>query len=719
MNAKTVSTVPDLFPYLKGLKAQLLLILLCCAGLNINTLRNEYALDDEMVIGRNMNVQMGFAGIGKIMRTDAYQGFLDFMDAANPLSGGRYRPLSIVTFAIEQQLFSEPLGQQYIDAKKDFLRKQATLPPGPELQDAATKVKDIDAQIRQHTLELASIRHAFQVLYFTLSMLVLFWFLRQYLFPNQQSLALIITLLFIFHPVHTEVVANLKSRDEIFSLLFIVLTCLFVFRYDERRQAKDLLYAGLSCCAALLSKEYAVILPLILFAGIVLFRKRKPAAVIRSSWFILSCVLTAVFVMIRFSVAGTQQKLAARHTDVLNDPYMYATAQQKIASKIAVLNEYLRVLLFPSSLSSDYSYNHFPYLTFGNWQVWLSLVIWLGILALTLWLWKRRHPLAFACIFFLGFFMLVNNMLFPIGATMGERLVYHSSLGLCIALGWLFVKGIEKISLSPQAKTALVAVLLLMILIPSAFKTIARNADWKNDYTLFTRDVVTVPNSALTNGNAGAEYFNKGINTVKDRNGKTHEDSVLVATYADTAMIYLKRAVAIHPKYVNAHINLALCYLYHNQLDSAAEQWKIAALTFGGRNSILAEQARILLNKGKESGSMKNFRQAAVYLRDASVIDNGNAEIWDNLGGAEFMLGNFGAAATAFNNALNINSSLNGSAQGYKVSSHILQLENECRADSLNPGKWRALAQAYEQTHFPALAVQANQKAMMLEGKGK
>ena len=29
------------------------------------------------------------------------------------------------------------------------------------------------------------------------------------------------TLLFAVHPVHTEVIANLKSRDEIFSLIFI------------------------------------------------------------------------------------------------------------------------------------------------------------------------------------------------------------------------------------------------------------------------------------------------------------------------------------------------------------------------------------------------------------------------------------------------------------------------------------------------------------------
>ena len=52
-----------------------------------------------------MGSAYGFGGIGKILTRDAYDSFYTQGNAAQQFSGGRYRPLSIITFAIEQQLF--------------------------------------------------------------------------------------------------------------------------------------------------------------------------------------------------------------------------------------------------------------------------------------------------------------------------------------------------------------------------------------------------------------------------------------------------------------------------------------------------------------------------------------------------------------------------------------------------------------------------------------
>ena len=62
-------------------------IFLASVLLNINTLKNTHALDDEMVINRNVYMHMGFSGIKTILTNDSYQGFLDDMGAKNPLSG--------------------------------------------------------------------------------------------------------------------------------------------------------------------------------------------------------------------------------------------------------------------------------------------------------------------------------------------------------------------------------------------------------------------------------------------------------------------------------------------------------------------------------------------------------------------------------------------------------------------------------------------------------
>ena len=338
----------DLFPFLKNVKIQIMMIALSCVGLNINTIRNEYTLDDDLVIGENMNVQMGFAGIGNILSKDSYQGYYDYMGAKNPLIGGRYRPLSIITFAVEQQLFGETSGEEYLEAKKNLTLLQHSSADQNQISEAEAKVTGLSFKIQQQTLELAPIRHLFQIVYFTFSMVVLFWFLHFYLFPKDKSIAFLTTVLFIFHPVHTEVIANLKSRDEIMSLLFILLTCIFIFRYDNKKNTKDLLWGCLSFIGALLSKEYAFILPAILFTGIAVVHQRKLIGIAQSKWFLGLSAITIAFIFIRFSVVG-HIKHASRTMDVLNDPYLLASIQQRIATIIQMLDEYLRLLFFPTT----------------------------------------------------------------------------------------------------------------------------------------------------------------------------------------------------------------------------------------------------------------------------------------------------------------------------------------------------------------------------------
>src|SRR5204863_2298118 len=87
------------------LKTQCLVL----AGLGLilyaNTFTNLYAFDDGIVIQKNQSVQEGLAGIPKIFASDVYASFYAQMGVEQQLSGGRYRPLSIATFALEQQLF--------------------------------------------------------------------------------------------------------------------------------------------------------------------------------------------------------------------------------------------------------------------------------------------------------------------------------------------------------------------------------------------------------------------------------------------------------------------------------------------------------------------------------------------------------------------------------------------------------------------------------------
>ena len=93
------------FKYFPFINQKQPLIVLALIGIIFysTSLYNEYALDDGIIIHQNDHVIKGFKGIGDILTKDAYESFYRRMNATDQLAGGRYRPLSVVSFAIEQQ----------------------------------------------------------------------------------------------------------------------------------------------------------------------------------------------------------------------------------------------------------------------------------------------------------------------------------------------------------------------------------------------------------------------------------------------------------------------------------------------------------------------------------------------------------------------------------------------------------------------------------------
>ncbi len=718
MHQKISTSFLNLKNILTKQKIQFSLVALCCVLLNMNTLKNEYALDDEMVIGKNSYVLSGFSGIGKILTHDSYQGHFDYMNAANPLQGGRYRPLSLISFAIEQEVFAGSGGKDLVKAKQELIKLKKTSTDYKTIDDTEIKISGLEEESKSETLQIAGLRHGFQIIYFTLSMLVLFYFLATFIFPQNSILALLATLLFVFHPVHTEVIANLKSRDEIFSLLFILLTFIFIFRYDKNSKMSDLIYGLISFVFAFLSKEYAFVVPIIVAVGVIILQKRKLKEVIFSKWFLAVSFITAVFGVIRFNITGTH-KISHSKPDILNDPFLFATIQEKIATKIRLLDEYLRLLFFPKNLSSDYSFQHFSYSTFADWRVWLSLLIWTSIIFGTIYLLRKKHIIGFLLLFFLLFFMLVNNIFFGIGATIGERLIYHSSLAFCVIVVWFFNFAFIKIQMQNTLKNLLATFFIVSILFFMGYKTIARNADWKNNFTLYKEDVKTVPNSALVNCNLGNSYFNIGYDLIKSKSKLSLNDSLLMNAYCDTAIPFLNRAITIHPSFVNAYINRALCNLYKGNKIEMVNDCIKANENYTGKNPLVIQFAQLLLREGKEFYVAKEYEKAAQVLNDASLIDHTNAEIWENLGGSEFMLAHFDKASYALSRALELSPTSPQLMQGSKIATNLVILQNKCKSDSLNPAIWNYAAKIYLQANFPTLSIDAYKRVLKLSPQNK
>jgi len=512
----------------------------------ITSLYNEHALDDGIIIHQNEYVIKGIKGIKDIMTKDAYDSFYRRMNATDQLAGGRYRPLSVVSFAIEQEIIGKYDNGQFPPNCWDY-NKNGKNDPEEDINNDGV-FNEIDCQTKG-----AHFRHFNNIWTFVLGVVLLYLVMRNYWFREWHDLAFLSALLFTMHPIHTEVVANVKSRDEIFSLIFVSLTFLFAHKYLFSRTIKDALLTALMFFLALLSKEYAVVLLGLIPIAFYVFHKIdiklktfiQPAIVfvffagmmIALKWYqksfgtlpfiyigvvllffskdlklknlntLMIWLYGAFLFYLGMRLNAVVLKPGVPDTEILNNPYLLASGEQKFFTKAYVLLIYIMKLIWPHPLSSDYSYNTIEYRNLFSWDAWLSIILHITLAYLGFKLVLKRHILGFAIAVYFAFLLMIGNIIMDIGATMGERLIFHSSIGFSIACAYFVLKGLDKLNWSLSIKRIALFVFLLPVTLLYGAKTWERNWAWKNDITLFIGDVEHKPHSVLVLGNAGARWI--------------------------------------------------------------------------------------------------------------------------------------------------------------------------------------------------------------------
>jgi tetratricopeptide (TPR) repeat protein len=246
-----------------------------------------------------------------------------------------------------------------------------------------------------------------------------------------------------------------------------------------------------------------------------------------------------------------------------------------------------------------------------------------------------------------------------IGATMGERLIYHSSFGFLLIIALFFSWILKKINIATTKNSVGILIGVLLIFWWGNI-TIARNFDWKNDTTLFIADAKTVPNSALVNGNAGKGY----IDLSEKPENKLHEKELI-----EKAIYHLNRAIEIHPKYVNGYLNLGVAYFKLKDYDKAKKYWDIAKQIYPN-NPFLKKNYTLLgsvyFNEAMNIGKEKPL--AVIRLLEKAVtIDSLNADYWYNIGGASFTIKDYEKAKNAWEKTLQLKPDYIQAQQGMKA----------------------------------------------------
>jgi protein O-mannosyl-transferase len=432
--------------------------------LYINTFGHQYALDDIAAIGQNLFVKKGIAGIPDLLRTE-------FWHFSN-ISLGYYRPLSLITFALEQEYFKDS----------------------------------------------PHISHMINAGLYGLTGLVIGILLQKWL-PKQTIPAFLIGLVFMAHPLHTEIVANIKGRDEVLSFLFISLMLLSYWRYLETKQVGWTIGACLSLYLAFLSKESSIVSLALIPAMQYWFARQNVWQSLISLWPFL--IVAALFFYQKKVMIGTLS--GNPPVDWANYPYAIEKTQKSTMFKF--LTYYIRLLVLPHPLVYDYSYNVIPSGSKGDLLTWAGFF---GLLAMIWLAWKgfmKRTLWGFGLFWFFVTMAPGLGFIWFRGGILAERFTYAAVMGFAFILIWALQRLLVRVQSDADTRPVLVRyapLLGLMAIVTGlySFKTVDRNRDWENNFVLFNSALPYAPNSCQVQRHVANEWIEKGL---KDR---TRADSI-------------------------------------------------------------------------------------------------------------------------------------------------------------------------------------------------
>ena len=320
--------------------------------------------------------------------------------------------------------------------------------------------------------------------------LLLYLVLRKLLeiVPQGATVAWAAALLFAVHPIHTEAVASIVGRSELLAVGFL-LGAWLLHLHDEP-------FPALFCfVVALLAKESAVVFLPLAIAGDYARGKLKP--LLRYGWIAGVGVL---YMAVLWKMQGG--RFGEKGVNFLDNPLAHLPASLRILNALRVAWKYLALQAYPATLSCDYSYSGI--LLYSNLRHTLPpAVLAASVLALWIWaIWTKRKEWVLAGAIYLVGFGVTANILVPTGTIMGERLAYLPSAGFCLLVALVFFRlGFPNRKLA----TAVFAILVTAL----AMRTVIRNRDWRDNFTLFSTAVQAVPGSARAHAGLGGEYMRR------------------------------------------------------------------------------------------------------------------------------------------------------------------------------------------------------------------
>ena len=499
-----------------------------------NTFHHGWVMDDDPLFRKNRFVTAGLSGVKDIMMNHSISGMFDNIETF------QYRPVSQLLFALEWEVSPDN----------------------------------------------TTFYHVMNVFWGAMCCVLLFIFLRMIFKSKMWIYPLLITLIFTANPMHTEVVANIKSRDELCYFLFLLLAIIFALKYFENGRKINLLWMFLTYTLSFFSKESAitalVAIPLVVF----FFGERKNIETVKPTvkqkgkkpekkenvffrelkpYFIIVCVLllsAGVYLGMRYAVLSVWHDYHSSYVTLMQNYLADQSLDIRLGSAVWLMGKYLLLAFVPYMQSCDYSFAELPYVGLLDWRFLLVFVLYAAALVYvvrSVFVKKEKSVFAFCILFWVTTMSIYSNTVYLIGSSFADRFLFVPVLASAMAFVELLTKllKLDMLEVGKGAKSmAMIAVCLVVVCLFST-KTVLRAAEWKDSYTLFSVDAPKVPNSVRM------KYFLSCA--ILERAAMVeYEDSAEYCDNIRRTIGICNEAIAINPNYGECYERLGYCYLRLN-----------------------------------------------------------------------------------------------------------------------------------------------------------
>lgn len=455
------------------------------------------------------------------------------------------------------------------------------------------------------------------------------------LISNKKEVAFSTAILFALHPIQTQAVTYIAGRADPMYLVFALTSMILLIRHLNKKSNVSYIFSVLLFIPALLSKESAMIMPLLMllyFYTIPQYtpEEKKKKIILLIPYF----AILGLYILLRTTVLDFSK--AAYATLALKDEVIGI----RFLTSCKAIFMYLRFLFLPAGFHME---THLPYArSFDNPSTFLAFLGTIGLILFTLTMKKRNRSVFFGLSWFLLSLLPVLNVIYPVNATIAVHWLYLPSIGILFALITLLYDRLKE-------NRALFISIILIIAFIFGVLTYNRNKNWKDEETLY--------NSILPYSQTPRVYVNLGnIYARKNEFGK--------------AAFYYKKALDIAPGQTEIYVNLGYIYNTLKEYDKAEKFLKIAL-------RLTPRHANAYYNLGVTYYNMRRYKEAHNVLYKAIELNPSHTFALNALADTYFNLGDPKKAVETLERSLKITPAQPDIADKLERIKKILELDKE------------------------------------------